>query len=129
MVPADIDLINTHATGTKQGDIEECRAIAEVFAGCENLRVNNTKSIIGHAMGAAGVLELAANLPAFEDGFAHPTINLDEIDPDCALPGLVSSEAQKLPRAETILNNSFGMVGINSTLIVKRLVAKQGGLW
>lgn len=124
MTPADIDLVNTHATGTKQGDIEECRAIAEVFAGCENLRVNNTKSIIGHAMGAAGVLELAANLPAFEDGLAHPTINLDELDPECALPGLVSGEAQKLPRAETILNNSFGMVGINSTLIVKRLVAK-----
>lgn len=124
MTPADIDLVNTHATGTKQGDIEECRAIAEVFAGCENLRVNNTKSIIGHAMGAAGVLELAANLPAFEDGLAHPTINLDELDPECALPGLVSGEAQNLPRAETILNNSFGMVGINSTLIVKRLVAK-----
>jgi 3-oxoacyl-[acyl-carrier-protein] synthase II len=124
MVPADIDLINTHATGTKQGDIEECRAIAEVFAGCENLRVNNTKSIIGHAMGAAGVLELAANLPAFEDGFAHPTINLDELDPDCALPGLVAGEARKLPRAETILNNSFGMLGINSTLIVKRVLAK-----
>jgi 3-oxoacyl-[acyl-carrier-protein] synthase II len=124
MLPANIDLINTHATGTKQGDIEECRAIAEVFAGCENLRVNNTKSIIGHAMGAAGVLELAANLPAFEDGLAHPTINLDELDPECALPGLVNGEAQKLPRAETILNNSFGMVGINSTLIVKRLVAK-----
>ncbi|WP_420209467.1 beta-ketoacyl-[acyl-carrier-protein] synthase family protein [Candidatus Electronema sp. JC] len=124
MTPADIDLVNTHATGTKQGDIEECRAIAEVFAGCENLRVNNTKSIIGHAMGAAGVLELAANLPAFEDGLAHPTINLDELDPECALSGLVSGEAQKLPRAETILNNSFGMVGINSTLIVKRLVAK-----
>jgi len=124
MTPADIDLINTHATGTKQGDIEECRAIAEVFAGCGNLRVNNTKSIIGHAMGAAGVLELAANLPAFEDGFAHPTINLDELDPDCALPGLVSGEAQKLPRAETILNNSFGMLGINSTLIVKRVLAK-----
>jgi len=124
MTPADIDLINTHATGTKQGDIEECRAIAEVFAGCENLRVNNTKSIIGHAMGAAGVLELAANLPAFEDGLAHPTINLDELDPECALPGLVAGEAQTLPRAETILNNSFGMVGINSTLIVKRLVAK-----
>lgn len=124
MTPADIDLVNTHATGTKQGDIEECRAIAEVFAGCKNLRVNNTKSIIGHAMGAAGVLELAANLPAFEDGLAHPTINLDQLDPDCALPGLVSGEAQKLPRAETILNNSFGMLGINSTLIVKRVLAK-----
>jgi 3-oxoacyl-[acyl-carrier-protein] synthase II len=123
MTPADIDLINTHATGTRQGDVEECRAIAEVFADCENLRVNNTKSVIGHAMGAAGVLELAANLPAFEDGLAHPTINLDQLDPDCALPGLVSCEAQKLPRAETILNNSFGMLGINSTLIVKRVLA------
>uniref|UniRef100_UPI004056F7D4 beta-ketoacyl-[acyl-carrier-protein] synthase family protein n=1 Tax=Candidatus Electronema sp. TaxID=2698783 RepID=UPI004056F7D4 len=124
MTPADIDLVNTHATGTKQGDIEECRAIAEVFAGCENLRVNNTKSIIGHAMGAAGVLELAANLPAFEDGLAHPTINLDELDLECALPGLVAGKPQTLPRAETILNNSFGMVGINSTLIVKRVLAK-----
>ncbi|CAK8719903.1 3-oxoacyl-[acyl-carrier-protein] synthase II [Candidatus Electronema halotolerans] len=124
MTPADIDLINTHATGTKQGDVEECRAIAEVFAGCENLLINNTKSIIGHAMGAAGVLELAANLPAFADGLVHPTINLDQLDPECALPGLVSGEAQKLPRVETILNNSFGMLGINSTLIVKRVVAK-----
>jgi 3-oxoacyl-[acyl-carrier-protein] synthase II len=124
MTPADIDLVNTHATGTKQGDIEECRAITEVFAGCGNLRVNNTKSIIGHAMGAAGVLELAANLPAFEDGLAHPTINLDELDPECALPGLVAGEPQTLPRAETILNNSFGMLGINSTLIVKRVLAK-----
>lgn len=125
MSPADIDLINTHATGTKQGDIEECRAIAEVFSDCgDHLRVNNTKSIIGHAMGAAGVLELAANLPAFEDGLAHPTINLDELDPECALPGLVAGEPQKLPRAETILNNSFGMVGINSVVIVKRVVAK-----
>ncbi len=123
MTPADIDLVNTHATGTKQGDVEECRAIAEVFADCENLRINNTKSIIGHAMGAAGVLELAANLPAFADGLAHPTINLDQLDPDCALPGLVSGEAQKLPRAETILNNSFGMLGINSTLIVRRVLA------
>ena len=121
MTPADIDLINTHATGTKQGDIEECRAIREVFAGCGNLRVNNTKSIIGHAMGAAGVLELAGNLPTFEDGLAHPTINLDELDPECALPGLVAGAAQTLPRAAIILNNSFGMVGINSTLIVKRL--------
>ncbi len=121
---ADIDLINTHATGTKQGDIEECRAIADVFADCENLRVNNTKSIIGHAMGAAGVLELAANLPAFTDGLAHPTINLDQLDSDCALPGLVVGKPEKLPRAETILNNSFGMVGINSTLIVKRVLAE-----
>ncbi len=66
--PEEIDIINTHATGTKQGDVEECKAIREVFSDCESTYINNTKSIIGHAMGAAGVLELAGNLPAFEDG-------------------------------------------------------------
>jgi 3-oxoacyl-[acyl-carrier-protein] synthase II len=123
MQPQDIHLINTHATGTKQGDIEECRAIAEVFAHCEGLRVNNTKSIIGHAMGAAGVLELAANLPALEDKWIHPTINLDQLDPDCSLPGLVAGQAEQMPQVDSILNNSFGMVGINSVVIVKRVVA------
>ena len=63
--PFDIDIINTHATGTRQGDIEECKAIRQVFAEAPSAHINNTKSIIGHAMGAAGVLELAGNLPAF----------------------------------------------------------------
>jgi len=124
MEPCDITLINTHATGTRQGDVEECKAIREVFVDCPGTRVNNTKSIIGHAMGAAGVLELAANLPSFTDKQIHPTINLDNLDPDCALPGLVAGSPEKLDSAETILNNSFGMVGINSVVIVKRFVAK-----
>ena len=122
--PSDITIINTHATGTKQGDVEECKALAEVFADCPDTRINNTKSIIGHAMGAAGVLELAANLPSFSDNLVHPTINLDNLDPACVLPGLVAGKAEQLPRVETILNTSFGMVGINSVVIVKRFVAK-----
>jgi len=123
--PADISIINTHATGTKQGDVEECRAIREMFADCPNTRINNTKSIIGHAMGAAGVLELAANLPALTDNKVHPTINLDNLDPDCALPGLVVESSEQMDGGvETILNNSFGMVGINSVVIVKRFVAE-----
>jgi 3-oxoacyl-[acyl-carrier-protein] synthase II len=124
MTAADITIINTHATGTVQGDVEECRAIREVFADCPDTRVNNTKSIIGHAMGAAGVLELAANLPSFIDNQVHPTINLDNLDPDCALPGLVAGQSEELTTVDTILNNSFGMVGINSVVIVKRFVAK-----
>ncbi len=124
MEPADITLINTHATGTRQGDVEECKAIREIFADCPDIRVNNTKSIIGHAMGAAGVLELAANLPSLTDNQIHPTINLENLDPDCALPGLVAGVPDQLDRVESILNNSFGMVGINSVVIVKRFVAK-----
>ena len=120
MQPAEISLINSHATGTKQGDIEECKAIREVFANSKNTYINNTKSIIGHAMGAAGVLELAGNLPAFEDAIVHPTINIDSLDPECAMNKLVVNEAVQADSIETILNNSFGMVGINSTVIVKK---------
>ncbi|MDX1775638.1 MAG: beta-ketoacyl-[acyl-carrier-protein] synthase family protein [Desulfobulbales bacterium] len=121
--PNDINIINTHATGTKQGDIEECNAIRTVFADCPDTYVNNTKSIIGHAMGAAGVLELAGNLPAFTDNMVHPTINLDAIDQACALPNLVANEAKQLTAVNTILNNSFGMVGINSVVILQKMNA------
>lgn len=118
--PEDIDLINTHATGTRQGDIEECKAVREVFGDSPAASINNTKGIIGHAMGAAGVLELAANLPAFDDNMVHPAINVLELDPECAFHSLVINSPQKRDKLETILNNSFGMVGINSTIIVKK---------
>jgi 3-oxoacyl-[acyl-carrier-protein] synthase II len=118
--PEEIDLINTHATGTKQGDIEECKAIREVFSDSRTTYINNTKSIIGHAMGAAGVLELAGNLPSFEDGIVHPTINIENLDPECNLNNLVINKAIQVESIDTILNNSFGMVGINSTVIVKK---------
>jgi 3-oxoacyl-[acyl-carrier-protein] synthase II len=118
--PEEITIINTHATGTRQGDIEECKAIRQVFAGCDTTWINNTKSNIGHAMGAAGVLELAGNLPSFVDNMVHPTINLQELDPECDLPGIVVDKAKQLDKVDTILNNSFGMVGINSVVIVER---------
>ena len=119
--PAQIDIVSTHATGTRQGDIEECRAIRQVFKNCPSTFVNNTKSIIGHAMGAAGVLELAANLSAFEDNLVHPTINVTELDPECALSNLVLDTPVQRPSVSAILNNSFGMVGINSTVIVQKI--------
>lgn len=118
--PGDIDIINTHATGTKQGDIEECKAIREVFGKDHPGYINNTKSVIGHCMGAAGVLELAGNLPSFEDNIVHPTINIGELDPECALNNLVVNKAVEAKSIKTILNNSFGMVGINSAVIVKK---------
>lgn len=119
---SDIHIVNTHATSTPQGDAQECKAIREIFPedSCPDTRVNNTKSYIGHAMGAAGALELAGNLPAFEDGYVHPTINVDDLDPECALPHLVLHQPEKRPEISTILNNSFGMLGINSCLIVKK---------
>ncbi len=122
----DIDIINTHATSTPQGDIQEARAIRELFPAesCPQARVNNTKSYIGHAMGAAGALELAGNLPSFEDDRIHPTINLDELDPDCDTGNLVIGKPEIRPRIKTILNNSFGMLGINSCVVIKRFAHK-----
>jgi len=122
--PKEVHLVNTHATATPLGDIQECEAIREVFgANGGTTWINNTKSYIGHCMGAAGALELAGNLPSFVDGVVHPTINVDQLDPRCALEGLVLNRPKSVGRIETILNNSFGMLGINSTLIVRRYVA------
>ncbi len=118
--PHEIDIVNTHATATPQGDIQECRALREVFTDCPDTYFNNTKSYIGHAMGAAGALELAGNIPAFEDLTVHPTINIDELDEECKLPNLVINHPLKVAKVDCILNNSFGMLGINSCLIIKR---------
>ncbi|MFP4282782.1 MAG: beta-ketoacyl-[acyl-carrier-protein] synthase family protein [Opitutales bacterium] len=118
----EIDIVNTHATSTPQGDIQECKAIRAVFPAdtCPRVRVNNTKSFIGHAMGAAGALELAGNLPSFEDGQIHPTINVEELDPECDTGNLVLGRPESRDRIETLLNNSFGMLGINSCVVIKR---------
>ena len=119
---SDIDIINSHATATPEGDKAECQAIREVLKGNSNAYINNTKSYIGHTMGAAGALELVGNLPSFEDHIVHQTINIDNLDPECALKNLVINEPREVDKVDYILNNSFGMVGINCVIIVKRFV-------
>ncbi|MGE3780044.1 MAG: beta-ketoacyl synthase [Pirellulaceae bacterium] len=120
LAPGEIDIVSTHATGTDSGDALECEALRRVFAGSERTCFNNTKSFIGHTMGAAGALELAGNLPSFRDGVCHATINVDELDPKCELRGLVINQPREMERPRYILNNSFGMLGINSVVIVER---------
>lgn len=118
--PGDIDIVSSHATATEQGDLEEAIALHDVFGGDTKTVVNNTKSFIGHAMGAAGALELLGNLPSFDDGIAHATINLDHLDPNCPLENIVANVPRELGRVRYILNNSFGMLGINSVVILKK---------
>jgi len=115
-----IDIVSTHATGTTSGDVQECTALRSVFGKSDQTYFNNTKSLIGHSMGAAGALELAGNLGAFDDGVCHPTINVHELDPDCDLRGLVMNEPREIGKPTYILNNSFGMLGINSVVIIKK---------
>jgi 3-oxoacyl-[acyl-carrier-protein] synthase II len=115
-----IDIVSTHATGTGQGDTQECDALRRVFGESPTTHFNNTKSFIGHAMGAAGALELAGNVPAFNDGVCHATINVDDLDPECALNNLVINQPREIGEVNYILNNSFGMLGINSALIIRK---------
>jgi len=115
----DIDIVNMHATGTMAGDINELRAVKAAFEGT-SAKVNFTKGHIGHCMGAAGALELAGNIPSFNDHLVHPGINVDNLDPDCEFENLVLNKPQKKDSINYILNNSFGMLGINSAVIVKK---------
>lgn len=116
----DVDIVSTHATATELGDIQEATALRQVFSDSADVQVNNTKSYIGHAMGAAGALELAGNLGSLEDRVVHPTINCESIDSRCVVRNLVTGAPKEVRRVEYILNNSFGMLGTNSAVLVKR---------
>lgn len=115
----DVDIVNLHATGTTSGDINECEAINAVFSQSENAYVNCTKGFIGHAMGAAGALELAGNLPSFTDNKIHSCKYIENVDPRCNMKNLVNGEPIE-KEVNYILSNSFGMLGINSVLIIKK---------
>ena len=108
-----------HATGTLSGDIIECEAVGSVFGHSKDTYINCTKGFIGHAMGAAGALELAGNLPSFKDNIIHPCKKIENIDPQCNLNNLLNGKPIK-KEVSHILNNSFGMLGINSSLIISK---------
>lgn len=119
--PSDIDIVNLHATGTVMGDINEVQAVKAIFGESPETGVNFTKGHIGHSMGAAGALELAGNLPSFSDDLIHPGINVSEVDPECAMDNLVLDKPKQKTNMNYILNNSFGMLGINSSVIIKKV--------
>lgn len=118
--PEDIDLINTHATSTPVGDTPEINAINSVFGEVKDKPVvQSTKSMIGHALGASGALELAGILMAMETGTLHPTINLD--DPEEGLEGydLVRNEPKE-KQVKHAISNSFAFGGHNSVIVVSK---------
>jgi 3-oxoacyl-[acyl-carrier-protein] synthase II len=119
--PADVTVVSTHATATELGDQQEATALQAMFGECAGVLVNNTKSFIGHAMGAAGALELAGNLGTFSDGLVHPTINRTDPDPKCDVRNLVVDNPVRPERVDCLLNNSFGMLGINSAVVAARI--------
>ncbi|HZQ14973.1 MAG TPA: beta-ketoacyl-[acyl-carrier-protein] synthase family protein [Pseudolabrys sp.] len=118
--PADaIDYVNAHGTGTTANDAAETAALHLSFgAHARQLAVSSTKSAIGHALGAAGALELVAAIMAIRDGIAPPTMNYLGTDADCDLD-YVPNEARRMP-VRTILSNSFAFGGLNAVLAARR---------
>ncbi|MBS0585792.1 MAG: beta-ketoacyl-ACP synthase II [Verrucomicrobia bacterium] len=118
--PKDIDYINAHATSTPVGDLCEIRAIKTVFKDTlPRLRVNATKSIIGHALGGAGALELVATIQAIQTGKIHPTINVQEPEEELSGIDIVKDKAQDFVVNHAI-SNSFGFGGHNSVIAISR---------
>ncbi|HEX2853563.1 MAG TPA: beta-ketoacyl-ACP synthase II [Opitutaceae bacterium] len=123
LAPAEIDYVSAHATSTPGGDGEEAAAIASVFA--ENkgeLHVSGVKSMTGHLLGGAGAMGAFAAVKAIHHGLVPPTINLTNLDPECAATGLnftPNTAVKKTVRAA--LANSFGFGGTNASLVFSRV--------
>jgi 3-oxoacyl-[acyl-carrier-protein] synthase II len=119
--PEEVGYINAHATSTPAGDGNESHAIELVFgehATSHKLKISGTKSMTGHLLGGAGGLEAGITVLALQHQMLPPTINLDNVDPECKLD-YVPNKA--IPHSFDIgLSNSFGFGGINATLIMRR---------
>ncbi|CAN7054552.1 unnamed protein product [Brassica rapa subsp. trilocularis] len=111
-----INYINAHATSTPAGDLKEYQALAHCFGQNPEIKVNSTKSMIGHLLGAAGAVEAVATVQAIRTGWVHPNINLESPDNGVDTNLLVGPEKERLD-IKAALSNSFGFGGHNSSII------------
>jgi 3-oxoacyl-(acyl-carrier-protein) synthase len=117
--PSEIDYINAHGPGTIVGDPVETKAIKRLF-GSEAYKtpVSSTKSMVGHALGGGGAIEVMACAKTIGAGIIHPTINYEVPDPECDLD-YVPNVARKA-EVRTTLSNSFGLGGQNACMVLGR---------
>ena len=117
--PLQVGYINAHGTGTAANDPTETRAIRQVFGThADRLAVTSTKAVHGHALGAAGALELIAALGALREGIVPPTANFLAADPECDLD-YVPNIARRA-QVNAVLSNSFAFGGLNAVLALTR---------
>ncbi|KAL6507119.1 Protein TRANSPORT INHIBITOR RESPONSE 1 [Orobanche hederae] len=112
----DVNYINAHATSTPAGDLKEYQALLHCFGQNPELRVNSTKSMIGHLLGAAGAVEAVATVQAIRTGWVHPNINLENPDDGVDASVLVGPTKERLD-VKVALSNSFGFGGHNSSIL------------
>jgi 3-oxoacyl-[acyl-carrier-protein] synthase II len=119
----EIGYINAHGTSTPAGDVEESRAVAQLFPnGKKHLHISSTKSMTGHLLGAAGALEAMFTILAVFEGKIPPTINLENLDPGCQELGLDFTANRAIDKKlNYALSNSFGFGGTNASIIVGKI--------
>src|SRR5579872_1896514 len=119
LMPEAIGYINAHGTGTQANDVTETSAVRTVFGPhADRLAVSSTKSMHGHALGAAGAIEAMAAIVALRDGFLPPTANYNAPDPECDLD--VVPNTSRPAQVEYALSNSFAFGGLNAVLLFRR---------
>ncbi|MEP7242585.1 MAG: beta-ketoacyl-[acyl-carrier-protein] synthase family protein [Gammaproteobacteria bacterium] len=124
---SDVDYINAHGTGTIANDISETRAIRRAFGkAADALSVSSTKSIHGHALGAAGAIELIAAINSLQHGIIPPTANFIDADPECDLDYTPNVARERTVRAA--LSNSFAFGGLNAVLALRQAEMARGAL-
>lgn len=115
----EVDHVNTHGTSTPAGDIAEVNAIKELFGEkAYKLAINSTKSMTGHLLGAAGAVELIATIKAVETNTVHPTMNIENQDPECDLD--FTKDKPKNLDVNYAISNTFGFGGHNCSLVVSK---------
>ena len=115
---SEITYINAHGTSTHHNDLFETRAIKLLFGEhAKNLKINSTKSMVGHLLGAAGAVELITCVKEMEEGFLHRTVGLEESEEELDLNYCRQSYREEVPYA---LTNSLGFGGHNASLLLKQ---------
>ncbi len=117
--PEQVGYINTHGTSTPLGDVAECKAICEIYKGnTQNLKINSSKSMIGHMLGAASAIEGIITIKSLIDQKVHGTLNVENQDPAITLD--VCKDGAVEHRFDYAMSNSFGFGGHNSVVIFGR---------
>ncbi|WP_305425564.1 beta-ketoacyl-ACP synthase [Photobacterium leiognathi] len=116
--PSDIDYISAHGTATEKGDIAESQATASIFG--KDTPISSLKSYLGHTLGACGAIEAWLSLEMMHNGWFNPTLNLDNVDPECGDLDYIRGEGRNLD-CQYIMSNNFAFGGINTSIIFKRV--------
>ena len=115
--PSAIGYVNGHGTATQHGDIAETKATSALFG--SRMPISSQKSYLGHTLGACGALEAWFSIEMMNRRWFPPTLNLDQVDPECAPLDYIRAEAREID-ADIVVSNNFAFGGINTSLVLKR---------